>query len=178
MSEKILKIEDLESISLNLKRSQKIIVTTNGSYDLLHTGHIRGLELSKSYGDVLIVGVNSDESIRTYKGPQRPIISEKERVYMLSSLMFVDYVCLFDEVEIGSRLISLAKPHIHTTGAEWGEKCPEIETIRKYGVELKLISQFDNMSTTHLVGKIVDVCGAEYEKYDLEKQRKILTQAS
>jgi rfaE bifunctional protein nucleotidyltransferase chain/domain len=175
LSEKILKIEDLESISSNLKRSQKIIVTTNGSYDIMHSGHVRGLALSKSYGDVLIVGINSDESIRTYKGPQRPIVSEKERVYMLSSLMFVDYICLFDEVEIGSRLISLVKPHIHTTGAEWGEKCPEIEAIRKYGVKLKLIPKFDNMSTTHLVNKIIEVCGSDYEKYDLKQQREILS---
>jgi rfaE bifunctional protein nucleotidyltransferase chain/domain len=173
LSEKILKIEDLESISSNLKRFEKIIVTTNGSYDLLHSSHIKSLQLSKSFGDVLIVGVYSDESIRTYKGPQRPIVSEKERVYMLSSLMFVDYVCVFDEVEIGSRLISLVKPHIHTTGIEWGENCPEIEAIRRYGVELRLIPKFDNMSTTDLVDKIMSVYSVE--KYNIEQQREILT---
>ena len=175
-SYKIVDKYNLVELVENVRNMGKTIVTTNGSYDLLHYGHVKSLEFSKSLGDVLILGVNSDESVRAYKGYDRPLIPEDERAYMLASLSCVDYVCLFDEIDVGGALIKLVKPNIHTTASEWGVDCPERPLLDKYKIRLELIPKFKKLSTTDIIDRIIDIGiknGCVPSK-TLEQQREIL----
>ena len=176
---KILSKNSLKEIVNHLRSLKRVIVTTNGSYDLLHCGHIKSLEFSKSLGDVLIVGVNSDKSVKAYKGKHRPLVPEDERAYMLASLSCVDYVCIFDEVEIGGSLVELVRPDIHTNSEEWGVECPEKPLLDKYNIKLELIPKFYNLSTTNIIDKIIAIGrdnGCVPSK-TLEQQREILDSA-
>lgn len=136
-----------------LKQRGKIIVTTNGTFDLLHVGHVRTLEASKKYGDVLIVGLNSDKSVKSYKGNNRPINNEKYRAEMLSALACVDYVVLFDEPD-PRKLLEKIKPDVHTNLETYGEHCVEAATMKKNGGRLVLLPVIDGYSTTDLIKKI------------------------
>jgi len=176
MNKKVITKDNLCLISQKLKSEGKKIVTTNGSYDLFHCGHIMSLEFSKSLGDILIVGVNSDSSVKSYKGDNRPIIPENERLYILSALECVDYVCLFDEVEIGKPLIELVKPHIHTTSSEWGENCPERKYIDLYDVKLVLIPRIIEISTTDIIKRILECIDSDsqFKSKTLDEKRAAL----
>jgi len=154
MKNKIISREKLKEISSFLKKSNKKIVTINGSFDLLHPGHLKILEEAKSQGDILIVGLNSDLSIKSYKGEKRPIISEKNRAKMLSALECVDYITLFDEPEISIPLIEIVKPSIHVNGTEYGENCVEAEKIKEINAKLHLVDRAKDFSTTDLIRKI------------------------
>ncbi|GAG14983.1 unnamed protein product, partial [marine sediment metagenome] len=96
---KIKTFEEIKEIAPKLKSEGKKIVTTNGSFDLLHIGHVKSLQKAKEYGDILIVGLNSDSSIKQYKSKDRPIVGQKERAEMLAALECVDYVVIFDETD-------------------------------------------------------------------------------
>src|SRR4030043_1175196 len=115
MKEKIKGREELHRIIKDLKAKGKKIVFTNGCFDLLHVGHIRYLEEAKALGDILVVGINSDQSVRRIKGPYRPILPEEERAEILSGLGCVDYVTIFDEAD-HLELVSSLQPHILVTG--------------------------------------------------------------
>ena len=118
MKDKIKGKEDLRKIIGDLKTKGKRIVFTNGCFDLLHIGHIRYLEKAKALGDILVVGVNSDQSVSRIKGPYRPILPEEERAEVLSGLGCVDYITIFDEVD-PLELISSFQPHILVKGGDW-----------------------------------------------------------
>ncbi len=129
-----------------LKFDDKKVVFSNGCFDLLHPGHIAMLEWAKSHGDILIVGVNSDTSIKRLKGESRPIINEEQRTYMISQLQVVDYVVLFEE-DSPLTLISEIKPDIHVKGSDHTRKTEGVETTLFF-------PRIKNISTTELIEKI------------------------
>jgi len=115
---RVLNWTELETDLINWRSSGKIIVFTNGCFDLLHRGHVEYLNKAKKLGDILILGLNSDQSVRLLKGPDRPFVSEEDRAYILSQLLSVDVVTLFEE-ETPYNLINLVKPNILVKGADY-----------------------------------------------------------
>ena len=118
MKEKIKKREELKKILIAHQKAGKKIVFTNGCYDLIHVGHVRYLEEAKSHGDILVVAVNSDSSVKKLKGDKRPLIPEQERAEVLSALECVDYVVIFDEVD-PLAIITYLKPDVLVKGGDW-----------------------------------------------------------
>ncbi len=160
MKEKIKRTESLRRIINGLKRKGKRIVFTNGCFDLLHIGHLRYLEEAKTLGDILVVGVNSDRSVRNLKGPKRPILPEGERAEILSGLECVDYVTIFDE-PTPFEIISLFKPHTLVKGGDWGkEDVVGREVVERSGGKVVIIPFVKGSSTTNLIETIVE----RYEK--------------
>ena len=113
---KLIEQSKIEELTNQIKKQGKTIVATNGCFDILHVGHVRYLKKSKEFGDVLIVGLNSDASVRSIKGPNRPINNEFDRAEVLCALNSVDYVVLFDE-DSPRDLLELIKPNVYTKGA-------------------------------------------------------------
>ncbi len=153
---KINTIEQVVEITTKLKKQGKIIVTTNGSYDIIHSGHVKSLYESKKQGDVLVVGINSDNSIKKYKSKDRPIIGEKDRTETVAGLGCVDWVFIFDETTPIAFLEKI-KPDIHTNGADYGEDCIERPTLEKNGGKLYLLKKYGGISTTNIIDKILSV---------------------
>lgn len=146
--------QELKEIVDELKQQRKKIVTVNGCFDLLHFGHLNVLKESKKLGDYLIVGLNSDISVKSYKGENRPIISENNRIEVLSALDLMDYIILFDEPEISIPLVNLIKPSIHVVGEEYGENCIESEIVKKNKGEIHVVKRIPGISTSELIEKI------------------------
>ncbi len=160
MREKIKTKEDLHRIIEDLKKKGKRIVFTNGCFDLLHLGHIRYLEKAKTLADILLVGVNSDRSVRNLKGPERPILLEEERVEILSSLGCVDYITVFDELT-PLELISSLQPHILVKGGDWTkETTVGKEVVERSGGEVVILPFEEGSSTPNLIETILK----RYEK--------------
>jgi rfaE bifunctional protein nucleotidyltransferase chain/domain len=137
-----------------LKAEGKKIVTTNGCFDLLHVGHVRFLKAAKALGDVLIVGLNTDRSVRKLKGEKRPIQNENDRAEILSSLGCVDYVCLFDE-DTPVEFIKVLKPNFHAKGADYKPSdLAETPIVEAGGGRLMIIDLVPGKSTTGIVGKM------------------------
>jgi glycerol-3-phosphate cytidylyltransferase len=153
LEDKILSLAALVPLVNKLKVSGKTIVTNNGSYDLMHLGHITGLFEAKRQGDVLIVGLNSDKSIKAYKGEDRPVNDEVMRSHMIAAISAVDYVFLFDETTPLDWLAKL-KPDVHTNGAEYGDDCIEKEVVEKNGGCIYLLPILDGYKTTMMIEKI------------------------
>jgi D-beta-D-heptose 7-phosphate kinase / D-beta-D-heptose 1-phosphate adenosyltransferase len=155
VKDKIRKGEDLRNYLEDLKLKRKRIVFTNGCFDLLHIGHIRYLEEAKALGDILVVGVNSDSSVRRLKGPQRPITPLEERMEVLSSLECVDYVTFFDE-PTPLELISLLQPHVLVKGGDWSkETTVGKEVVERLGGEVVILPFVEGASTSNLVETIL-----------------------
>lgn len=159
MRSKIKSQAEISRIARALKRENKIVVTFNGSFDILHAGHVRALAAAKREGDVLIAAINSDASIRRYKGDKRPIISQKERAEMLAALECVDFVTVFDEDD-PRRILAKIRPQVHCNGADWGRDCIERGTVEKYGGKIKIVKWHEGFSTTGLIERIL----LRYEK--------------
>ncbi|MDY0096491.1 MAG: adenylyltransferase/cytidyltransferase family protein [Candidatus Vecturithrix sp.] len=154
--EKIVPRNKLSSLAKKLKQQGKRIVTTNGSFDLLHIGHVTMLEEAKSLGDVLIVGLNSDSSIKRYKGKYRPICPQQHRAGMLAALACTDYITIFDELT-PIKLLEILRPQIHVNSPEHGKECVEREVVERYGGRIHLAQLIEGMSTTQLLQRILDV---------------------
>jgi D-beta-D-heptose 7-phosphate kinase/D-beta-D-heptose 1-phosphate adenosyltransferase len=144
---------ELAALAAGLRSNGKRIVTINGSFDLLHAGHVHILREAKRQGDVLIVGLNSDASVRSYKGPDRPLVSETQRAELLLALRFVDYVHIFDE-PVPMPFLAEVRPDVHVNGAEYGENCIEAALVRRFGGRLHVINRIDGLSTTQLVERV------------------------
>src|SRR3989344_186268 len=137
--QKIVTLEELGVIVAELKKQGKKIVTTNGAFDLLHIGQKRALEESKSLGDVLIVVLNSDTSVKKYKSDLRPVLPEAERAEMVSALACVDYVTIFTDTD-PINLLEFIKPAVHTKGGDYtADELLETPTVRKNGGEVVII---------------------------------------
>jgi len=147
-------IEEIALLSEELKRRGKKIVFTNGCFDILHVGHVKYLEEAKSYGDVLIVGLNSDASVRRLKGPSRPVNPQEDRAYILAALEAVDYVVLFGD-DTPLELIKAVKPHILVKGGDYEGKSVVGQEIAD---ELRLVQFVDGKSTTKIIEKINTQC--------------------
>ena len=160
MKEKIKERKELLRIAKNLKAKGKRIVFTNGCFDLLHLGHVRYLEEAKALGDVLVVGVNSDSSVRKLKGPKRPILRERERTEILSGLGCVDYIVIFNEAD-PLKLITSLKPNLLVKGGDWTrEQIVGREVVERSGGELVIIPFVKGASTSNVISTILK----RYEK--------------
>ena len=155
MKEKIKERKELLRIVKNLKARGKRIVFTNGCFDLLHLGHVRYLEKAKSLGDVLVVGVNSDSSVRRLKGSKRPILSEKERTQILAGLGCVDYITIFNEAD-PLKLITSLRPNLLVKGGDWAkEQIVGREVVERSGGELVIIPFVKGASTSNVIDIIL-----------------------
>ena len=140
MKQKIIGKKELLRIIKNLKTRGKRIVFTNGCFDLLHIGHIRYLEKARTLGDILVVGVNSDSSVRILKGPKRPILPVKERAEILSGLGCVDYITIFNEQD-PLKLITSLHPHVLVKGGDWTkEQIVGGDVVERSGGKVVIIS--------------------------------------
>ena len=158
-SMKIKKAGQLKSIIARLKARGKKVVFTNGCFDLLHVGHIRYLRRAKKHGDILVIGLNTDRSVKQIKGEARPIVPEKERAEVLSSLEFVDYVVLFDEPD-PLRLIQNLRPNVLVKGADWPrDKIVGREMVEKTGGRVVRVPLVRGASTSALIEKIIRAYG-------------------
>jgi D-beta-D-heptose 7-phosphate kinase/D-beta-D-heptose 1-phosphate adenosyltransferase len=143
-------LSEIASISSELKKRGKKIVFTNGCFDILHVGHVKYLEEAKSYGDILILGLNSDESVSRLKGPTRPVNNEDDRAYILASLEAVDYVVKFYD-DTPYELIKAVQPHILVKGGDYEGKEVVGADIAQ---ELRLVNFVEGKSTTNIIAKI------------------------
>ncbi|MEM7819782.1 MAG: D-glycero-beta-D-manno-heptose 1-phosphate adenylyltransferase [Candidatus Aenigmatarchaeota archaeon] len=152
--DKIKSLNEIVDIVNKLRKDGKKIVTTNGCFDILHIGHIRYLREAKKLGDVLIVGVNSDKSIKKIKGGNRPIIPENERMEILAALECVDFVFLFDDLN-PIKWINKLKPDIHVKGGDYTiDKIIERNAVESYGGKIMLVGKVEGISTTDIIKKI------------------------
>lgn len=151
---KFIKKEELEKTLKDIRSKNQTLVTTNGCFDVLHIGHVKYLQKSKSFGDVLMVLLNSDKSVRNIKGPTRPINNEIDRAELLCALSCVDYVILFDE-NSPAELLKEIKPDIHTKGQDYNiETLPEAKIIMENGGKIEFIEFVQGKSTTSILEKM------------------------
>lgn len=146
--------EEIKDLINKIHSQGKTVVTTNGCFDILHVGHVRYLEKTKSFADYLIVLLNSDKSVRSIKGPSRPINKEADRAEILSALRCVDYVVLFDE-DSPRNLLDEIKPDVYTKGADYTmETLPEADIMRKNNTRVEFIEFVEGKSTTKTIEKM------------------------
>jgi rfaE bifunctional protein nucleotidyltransferase chain/domain len=136
------------------RRAGRVVVWTNGCFDLLHAGHLAGLRAARAFGDVLVVGVNGDESVRKLKGEGRPIVSAEQRLELVAGLDVVDAAVLFEE-DTPVRSLERLQPDIHCKGADWqGKEIPERATVEAYGGRIAFTPLVERLSTTDLARRI------------------------
>lgn len=146
--------KDIGEIIKTLKAKGKKVVATNGCFDILHVGHVRYLQKSKSFGDILVVGLNSDISVKILKGETRPINPQEDRAEVLCALACVDYVVMFDE-KTPVDLLDLIKPDIYTKGGDYTlETLPEADVILKNNGKVEFIDFVEGKSTTKIIDKM------------------------
>lgn len=153
---KIRTLDELTALRAAWFERGKTVVWTNGCFDLLHVGHIRSFRDAKALGDILIVGINSDASVRALKGDSRPIVNQTDRAEVLAALEMVDYVTIFDESTPVAALSRL-RPDIHCKGAEYADGArpvPEREIVLGYGGQIRFLPFHPGRSTTDLVDRI------------------------
>lgn len=153
LQRKLVEPEQLEKSVANLRKAGKTIATLNGSFDLLHAGHLYILDQAKRQADVLFVALNSDASIRAYKSKDRPLISLNYRLEMMAAIEFVDFVTWFDEVDPRAILAKI-RPDVHVNGAEYGPHCIEGEVVRSFGGRIHLVDRIPSLSTSSIIEKI------------------------
>jgi rfaE bifunctional protein nucleotidyltransferase chain/domain len=150
----VVSLAELIKIRQELRRAGKRVVFTNGCFDILHRGHIDYLTKARALGDILIVGVNSDNSVRQLKGPGRPIVSEEDRAVILAALAVVDYVSIFAE-ETPSELIRALVPDVLVKGADWPvDEIVGREVVEAAGGSVQTIEYLPDRSTTGIIQKI------------------------
>ncbi|MDR1835216.1 MAG: D-glycero-beta-D-manno-heptose 1-phosphate adenylyltransferase [Fusobacteriaceae bacterium] len=150
----VLTKEDAARILADEKKAGKKIVFTNGVFDILHIGHLRYLQEAGKLGDILVVGVNSDSSVKALKGSDRPVNGENERAELLAGLKPVDYTVIFAE-QTPVALLETLKPHIHVKGGDYRkEDLPETAVVEKNGGEVRILSFVPGKSTTGILKKI------------------------
>lgn len=155
----MLRRSELQKAVEDAKQQGKSVVFTNGCFDILHIGHVRYLQDARAEGDLLVVGVNSDDSVRRLKGPDRPVVPEFERVEILAALECVDYVTIFPEAT-PVELILAIRPDVHVKGGDYRpEDLPEADAVHSVGGRIQIVpytsTETEGRSTTNLIGKIV-----------------------
>ena len=154
LSAKIKTLNTLKELVEKLKKQGSKIVFTNGCFDILHYGHAKYLQDAKKAGDILVVGVNSDASIRKIKGKNRPVVDEKNRLGLLAALESIDYLTLFKEAT-PLRVIQEIKPDILVKGADWNKNnIVGSDFVLRYGGKVKTVKLVKGLSTTDLIKKI------------------------
>ena len=154
-AEKVVSLDALLAALEPRRAAGERVALTNGAFDLVHVGHLRSLEQARSHADILVVGVNSDASVRSYKAPNRPIVSQAERAELIAGLACVDYVVIFEE-PTAERLLDAVRPEIYVKGADYASKpLPERPVVEAYGGQVVLVELEAGHSTTDLVAEIV-----------------------
>ena len=154
--EKIYTRKELATILQHLKSKSKVVVTTNGCFDVLHLGHLRYLQAARKLGDCLVVAINNDSSVRQLKGQNRPLVPEDERAEMLAGLACVDYVVIFPELT-PVELLSELKPNIHVKGGDYKlEQLIEKDTVEAHGGKVIVGLNVPGKSTTDLIEVICE----------------------
>jgi len=152
---KIIPRNELKAKIDRLKREGKKVVFTNGCFDILHAGHTRYLREARKLGDTLILALNSDSSVRSIKGPMRPIVPEAERAEVVAALDSVDYVTVFDELT-PLELIEFLRPDVIVKGGDWAEKdIVGAEAVRKWGGRVAIMPEIEGASTTNIIDKVL-----------------------
>lgn len=150
---KLVKPENLASKISEIRQQGKTIATLNGSFDLLHAGHLHIIFEASQMADVLIVALNSDLSIQKYKSHDRPIIPLEYRLQMMAALEFVSYVTWFEETD-PRKILSIIKPDVHVNGSEYGHDCIEAETVKAHGGRIHIVPLVPGLSTTQIINKL------------------------
>ena len=146
--------KDIEGFCAVLRKGGQRIVFTNGCFDILHAGHVRYLAQARSFGDCLVLGLNTDASVRRLKGPSRPINGEEDRAEVVGGLKSVDYVVLFGE-QTAEELIAQVKPDVYVKGGDYTlETLPEAKVVQRYGGRVEFISMVEGRSTTNVIERI------------------------
>ncbi len=154
MSGKLKTAEELKAICAQARAKGKKTVFTNGCFDLLHRGHLHTLRAAKACGDILIVGINSDRSVKGLKGAGRPILPESDRAELIGALEMVDYVVLFDEAD-PYNLISALMPEVLAKGGDWGrDKIVGSDIVEQNGGTVAVIPYLQGFSTTEIIERI------------------------
>ncbi|RLC30750.1 MAG: D-glycero-beta-D-manno-heptose 1-phosphate adenylyltransferase [Deltaproteobacteria bacterium] len=155
-TDKILETEALAEALISFRRSGRKIVFTNGCFDILHAGHVRYLSAARDQGDLLVLGLNSDESVRKIKGPRRPIVGQAQRAEVLAGLICVDYISVFDDAD-PLALIKAVKPDVLVKGADWPiEKIIGADFVRACGGSVVRVDVVPSISTSRIIGTIVE----------------------
>ena len=146
--------KDIEKFCDILRKGGLRIVFTNGCFDILHAGHVRYLAKARSFGDCLVLGLNSDASVRRLKGPARPINREEDRAEVVGALDSVDYVVLFEE-PTAEALIAKVKPEVYVKGGDYTlDTLPEAKIVQSYGGRVEFVAMVEGRSTTSVIEKI------------------------
>jgi rfaE bifunctional protein nucleotidyltransferase chain/domain len=154
MQDKIRTLAEMREIVDRLRKEGRSTVFVNGCFDLLHVGHIRYLRAADDLGDVLIVGLNGDESVRALKGPGRPLLNQQDRAEILSALRWVDHVIVFDDLTADRVLLDL-RPDFHAKGTDYTETTgPERETVLGYGGRVAIVGDPKSHSTRQVLKQI------------------------
>jgi D-glycero-beta-D-manno-heptose 1-phosphate adenylyltransferase len=153
---KVISRDQIAKKVAELKREGKTIATINGSFDLLHAGHLQIIYEASQQADILIVALNTDESIQKYKSIYRPIIPLKYRIEMLTALEFVDYVTWFDETD-PCTILKEIRPNVHVNGAEYGQNCIEADVVKSGGGRIHIVKLVPGLSTSQIINKIADI---------------------
>jgi rfaE bifunctional protein nucleotidyltransferase chain/domain len=157
MKGKVIEPDMLEQRVAEIRSFGKTIATLNGSFDLMHVGHLEMLYQASKQADLLFLALNTDRSIKEYKGSLRPIFSLEYRLRMVAALEMVDYVTWFDETD-PRRILSYIKPDVHVNGAEYGENCIEADTVRSHGGQVHIVPLVPGFSTSQIIKKIMEIC--------------------
>lgn len=148
--------DDIALVAAELRAAGQTVVFTNGCFDLLHGGHVNYLQRAKALGDVLIVGLNGDDSVRQLKGPDRPILPEADRALVLAALRAVDVVVIFPELT-AERLVDRIRPDVYVKGGDWGagqKMAPEVRVVEAYGGQVVYLPYLPGRSTSEIITKI------------------------
>ncbi|WP_196594384.1 D-glycero-beta-D-manno-heptose 1-phosphate adenylyltransferase [Pectinatus sottacetonis] len=153
----IIKNTDIAAFCDILRHSGQKIVLTNGCFDIIHAGHITYLKKAASFGDCLIVGLNTDASVKRWKSKNRPIVGEENRALVIDSLKFVDYVVLFNETT-AEDLVEKIKPAVYVKGGDYTlSTLPEAHILQSYGGRAEFINMVEGCSTTSIINKIKNI---------------------
>jgi rfaE bifunctional protein nucleotidyltransferase chain/domain len=148
---------NLEKLLEKVRSRGKTIATLNGSFDLMHAGHLHMIYEASKQADILIVGLNTDASIKKYKSPLRPIITLEYRLQMMAAIEFVSYVTWFEETD-PIKMLSVIKPDVHVNGSEYGENCIEADTVYENGGRLHIVPLLPSLSTSSIIEMIKQKC--------------------
>lgn len=154
---KIIEPYDLQNKIDELRKQGKSIVTLNGSFDLLHAGHLHIIFEASKQADCLILALNSDESIQKYKSPSRPIIPLKYRLELMASISFIDYVTWFSEID-PRKLLEIIRPDVHVNGSEYGPNCIEADVVKQHGGKIYIVEKIPGLSTSEIITKVRQLC--------------------
>jgi D-beta-D-heptose 7-phosphate kinase / D-beta-D-heptose 1-phosphate adenosyltransferase len=153
---KIKNLDVLVELVAEQKRKGNRVAFTNGCFDLLHVGHVKYLQKARSYGDLLVLGLNSDASVRRLKGDKRPLIGQQERAHILAALDCIDYVVIFEE-DTPLRLLEALRPHVLVKGGDYTpDKVVGKDLVESYGGRVELVTFVDGKSTTNIIEKILE----------------------